>query len=133
MPKPAPDDTADAARVRAYLAALPPGARKVTRQLGDIIRRAAPGASPAFSYGMPAIAIDGQKVVWYAGWKAHSSLYPISASTRTALARELEGRANDKGTVRFAHGEPLPEGLIRKLVQARIAELKQHAKARRSR
>ena len=126
-------DKTDAARVRAYLAALPPTSRKVTRELGEIVRAAAPGAVDAFSYNMPAIAIDGKKVVWYAGWKSHSSLYPISATTRTALDSQLEGRANDKGTVRFDQDAPLPAALIRKLVKARLAELKQLEKSRRSR
>ncbi len=122
---------AAAARVRAYLASLAPASRKVIRQLGDIIRAAAPGSVDAFSYGIPAIAVDGKKVVWYAGWKSHSSLYPISDATRKALARELDGRANEKGTVRFEHDAPLPTVLIRKLVKARLAELKQLQKARR--
>lgn len=118
--------------MRAYLANLAPASRKVTRQLRDAIRAAAPGSVDAFSYGIPAVAVDGRKVVWYAGWKSHSSLYPISDATRKALAGELDGRANDKGTVRFDHDAPLPAVLIRKLVKARLAELKQLEKARRS-
>ena len=85
-------DKTNPARVRAYLAALPPASRKVTRELGAIVRAAAPGAVDAFSYNMPAIAVDGKKVVWYAGWKSHSGLYPISGSTRKALESQLQGR-----------------------------------------
>ena len=119
--------------MRAYIADLTPASRKVVRQLRDIVRAAAPGAMDAFSYGIPAIAVHGKKVVWYAGWKSHCSLYPISATTRTALAKPLDGRANDKGTVQFALDEPLPAGLIGKLVKARLAELKALEKARRAR
>jgi uncharacterized protein YdhG (YjbR/CyaY superfamily) len=126
----APNDKADAARVRTYLASLPPASRAVVKQLRDIARAAAPGSVDAFSYGMPAIAVDGKKVVWYAGWKAHCSIYPISESTRTALAHQLDGLANDKGTVRFPLDEALPVRLIEKLVRARVAELKVLAKTR---
>lgn len=129
----ASDPKADAARIRAYLAKLPPAARKVTKELGEIVKGAAPGAVDAFSYSMPAIAIGDKKVVWYAGWKSHASLYPISASTRTALDKALDGRANDKGTVRFDLEAPLPVALIRKLVKARLAELTQLEQERRSR
>lgn len=81
---------------------------------------------------MPAIAVDGRKVIWYAGWKAHCSIYPISESTRTALAHELDGIDNEKGTVRFPLDDALPVRLIGKLVKARLAELKALAKARSS-
>jgi uncharacterized protein YdhG (YjbR/CyaY superfamily) len=128
---PGSTDKAAAARVRAYLADLTPGSRKVAKRLRDVIRAAAPGSVDAFSYGIPAIDVDGKKVVWYAGWKAHCSLYPISNATRAALARQLEGMDTDKGTVRFPLDEPLPAALIGKLVKARLAELKALAKARR--
>lgn len=129
---PGSTDKTASARVRTYLAGLPPAARKVAKQLRDAIRAAAPGSVDAFSYGIPAVAVDGKKVVWYAGWKAHCSLYPISDATRKALAAQLHGIANDKGTVRFPLDGPLPVALIGKLVKARVAELKALEKSRRS-
>ena len=43
-------------------------------------------------------------------------------ATLAAHRDELEGFERSKGTIRFQPGKPLPAGLVRKLVKARIAE-----------
>jgi uncharacterized protein YdhG (YjbR/CyaY superfamily) len=113
-----------AADVREYLAALPPVSRRVMRQLRTIIRGAAPGAVEGFSYRIPGFRIEGRPLVWYAAFQRHCSLYPITDAIKRAHATALKRYETSKGTVRFPLDQPLPVTLIRKLVRARMTDLR---------
>ncbi len=106
-----------------YLTALPPDQRAALEHVRATIRAAAPDATEAISYGMPAFKQNGRGLVGYAAFKAHCSLFPMSSAVIAGLAGELEGFATSKGTIRFTPGAPLPDALITRIVRARLAEL----------
>jgi uncharacterized protein YdhG (YjbR/CyaY superfamily) len=112
------------AEVEAYLAALSPDARNTLQTLRKTISEAAPGAEEGFSYGVPAFRLDGRPLVAYSASKKYCSLYPMSGSVISAHARDLERFDTLKGTIHFSPERPLPASLVKKLVKARIAEVR---------
>lgn len=109
-------------QVDAFLAGLPPDVRDALESLRGTIAAAAPEAVETLSYGVPAFRYRGRPLVSFGAGKNHCAFYVQSPAVMDAHAAELDGYDTSKGTIRFAPGEPLPAGLIEKLVKARIAE-----------
>jgi hypothetical protein len=61
-------------QVSGYIAALAPQAGKRSANFGQPSAPQRQRCVDAFSYGIPAFRLDGQLLIWYAGWKQHSSL-----------------------------------------------------------
>jgi len=110
-------------QVLAYFSATPPKARAALRRIRSAILSAAPRAEEAFSYRIPAFRLAGRPLVWYAAFKNHCSLYPMTGAIRRKLANDLKGYVVATGTVRLPLTKPIPVGLVKKLVIARLAEL----------
>ena len=113
---------------KTYLASLSADARRELRKLREAIRAAVPGASDGFSYGMPFISLDGKPIIGYAAWKEHVSIYGVSDAVKRAHAAALKGYETSKGTVRFPRTQPIPSALVKRLIKARIAELRAKGK-----
>ena len=106
-----------------YLAGLPDDRRAVMEALRRTVKAAAPGASETIAYQMPALrSHGGQFLVSYAAYKRHYSLFPASGAVVEALGEELEPYLAGKGTLRFPANEPLPLGLVTRIVAVRVAE-----------
>ena len=109
--------------VKAYLARVPEPARGNLDKLRASIRSAVPAdAAEVISYGIPAFRTK-RVLVWYAAFANHCSLFP-TASVIEAFRDELKGYSTSKGTIHFPIDKPLPTALVKKLVQARVAEVK---------
>lgn len=112
---------APAESVEDYLAALPPDSRAALTRLRKTIRAAAPTATEAISYGMPAFKYKGV-LVYYAAFKDHCSLFPASMAVIRRHAAELRKYDTSKGTIRFPAAKPLPARLVTRMVKERVAE-----------
>jgi uncharacterized protein YdhG (YjbR/CyaY superfamily) len=120
--------------VDAYLAGFPDDVRKRLALVRAAVLRAAPRAEERISYRIPAYFLDGA-LVYFAGFKGHIGLYPITGAVRKALAAELAPFAapGAKATVRFPHDRPIPRGLIGRIVKLRARENRERAAKKRAR
>jgi len=110
--------------IDAYLASVKdPVARKTLGALRLQLRKLLPGAIETISYRMPAFKVDGNVVAGFAFFKEHCGYYPFSGSVVPALKPELEGYSTSKSGVTFRPDKPLPAKLVKRLVQARLAEI----------
>jgi uncharacterized protein YdhG (YjbR/CyaY superfamily) len=105
-----------------YLAGVPQPARGTLDKIRAAIRAAAPAeATEAIGYGMPTFRYKGA-LVGFAAFSNHCSFFPMSGSVIEAFQSELKGYETSKGTIRFPVDKPLPAGLVKKLVKARVAQ-----------
>jgi uncharacterized protein YdhG (YjbR/CyaY superfamily) len=115
-PKPKPVD--------AYVAGIERGRRSPLENLRRAIRRVLPAAEECISYGMPAFRVEGGIVAGFAATKDGYSYYPFSGQILGELASELGGRSRTKSALHFSVNQPLPPSLLRKLLQARLSEIR---------
>jgi uncharacterized protein YdhG (YjbR/CyaY superfamily) len=105
-----------------YLAGVPEPARTTLDKVRATIRSAVPeGATEGISYGIPTFKYKGGLVA-FAAFKNHCSFFPMSYAVTNAFKKELKDFPVSKGTIRFRLDRPLPTVLVKKMVEARIAE-----------
>ena len=105
----------DTPSIDAYIARQPEAARAVLQTVRAVIRRAIPGAQETISYKIPAFRVAGRVAIFFAGWTAHYSIYPVVPRIAAMLGDKLAPYQLSKGTVRFPLAEPVPEALIEEI------------------
>lgn len=88
-------------------------------EMREAIRSVLPAeATEVISYGIPAFKHE-RVLVWYAAFSDHCSLFPRSAVIEE-FKDELKDYVTAKGTIHFPLDKPLPVGLIKRIVEARL-------------
>lgn len=118
--------------VRDYIARQPPKSQAILRRVRSTIRKSLPGAEEVISYQIPAYKRDGGYVVYFAGWKEHYSLYPVTGRIAAALGDELAPYKLSKGTVRFPLSEKVPVKLIERITKLLAKEARARAEGKRA-
>jgi uncharacterized protein YdhG (YjbR/CyaY superfamily) len=111
-----------------YIAAQPEAVQGVLERVRGIVRKAVPGAQEAISYQIPTYRLHGRPVIYFAGWKEHYSLYPLTKAVAAAFKEKLARYVVSKGTIRFPLDEPVPASLIAGIARVRAKEVAEQAK-----
>jgi uncharacterized protein YdhG (YjbR/CyaY superfamily) len=105
-----------------YLATLDEPKQATLTWLRATIMAIVPEAEQCISYGMPAFKLRGKTIAGFAAFKNHLSYLPHSGSVIPQLAEETAAYTSTKGSLHFPVDDPLPEALVRKLLEMRMAE-----------
>ncbi len=117
---------AGAAKVDAYLAALPFDQRQTLTALHATLHRLLPDHLVVMSYAMPGFrkpGPEGKMVASYDAFKHHLGLYPHSGSVIPAILSACAGFKISKSGVLFTPQRPLPDDLVRLIVTMRQTEI----------
>lgn len=110
------------ASIDAYIAAQPEAARPALAAVRTAIRRGMPKATESIAYGMPAYSLNGRRVLYFAGWKAHVAVYPTSRAMEAALGDALSPHRAAKDSLHFKLNQPMPVALIERIAAYRAEE-----------
>lgn len=109
--------------VNEYIAAQPEASRGILKRVRSAICAAVPKAEEMISYKIPAYKLQGQPVLYFAGWKQHYSLYPAPPEVVAAFQDELAQYEIRKGTIRLPLTDPVPVKLIARIAKFRAARI----------
>jgi uncharacterized protein YdhG (YjbR/CyaY superfamily) len=108
-----------------YLADVPEPAQSTLKHVRAVIQSVVPAeTTEVINYGIPMFKFRGM-LVGYAAFKKHCSLFPTGSGVLDRFEKELRGYRTSKGTIQFPSDKPLPDGLVKKIVKARVKENKE--------
>src|SRR5215467_1632182 len=108
-----------------YLANTPEPARTTLQHIRKVIKSVVPKeTTEIISYHIPMFNYHGM-LVGYAAFAKHCSLFPTGSGVIEKFAKELKDFPTAKGTIRFPSDTGFPDGLLKKIVRARVAENKE--------
>lgn len=115
--------------IGSYISQFPAEVQAILEKVRATIRRAAPDAQETISYRMPAFR-QHRILVYFAAWKKHIGLYPPISGDKT-VEKAIARYAGPKGNLQFPLDEPIPYGLIERIVKLRVKQDSEKAAARR--
>jgi uncharacterized protein YdhG (YjbR/CyaY superfamily) len=105
------------ATIDAYIAQFPADVQKVLQRIRATIRRAAPAATEAISYNMPAFRSDNG-IVYFGAFKKHIGIFPPVKDA--ALQNRTRKYRGEKGNLQFPFDRPMDYVLIADIAKSQL-------------
>ena len=112
-----------------YIASCSPAVRPILKKIRATVRMAAPKGTEKISYRMPALFQDGV-LIYFAAFNHHIGLFPPVRGDEK-LMRDVARYRGPKGNLKLPLDEPIPYGLIGRIVKARLKEQQARSPAKR--
>jgi uncharacterized protein YdhG (YjbR/CyaY superfamily) len=103
-----------------YFAACAPEVRAILERIRRTVRNAVPDAQETISYRMPTFTLHGV-LVHFAAFKKHIGFYPPVRGD-AKLQKAIATYAGEKGNLQFPLDQPIPYGLIERIVKHRAKQ-----------
>ena len=107
-----------------YIAGFPADVQNVLEKIRRTIRKAAPKAEESISYQIPTYKIEGQRLIYFAGFAKHVSVYPAPREAKE-FKKELASYKGGKGTIQFPFDKKIDYDLITRIVQFKLQKIKE--------
>ncbi len=111
--------------VDAYIARFPAATQAALEKVRKAIRAAVPDADEVISYQIAAYKLGKERVIYFAGWKEHYSLYPATLPLIAEFQDEMAPYEIKNSTLRFPLAKPVPVKLIGRIAKFRAAEARE--------
>lgn len=112
-----------------YISSFDKGTQIRLELVRALIKKAAPEATEKISYAVPTFDLHGI-LLHFACHSTHIGIYP-GPSCIAHFSKELEKYQTSKGTIKFPHDKPIPQGIITKIVRFRRKENQQKMESKR--
>jgi uncharacterized protein YdhG (YjbR/CyaY superfamily) len=113
----------DSQSVDAYLATLPKAEREALERLRTLIKKTIPRVEERISYGTTVMFSLGADLVGFVSQPKHLSFFTASPKLAQAMKSEIAKTHKVSGaTIHFSPVNPLPIGMVKKILRARVRE-----------
>ena len=112
-----------------YIDRLNEAEKPILNHLRELVYEIVPDAEDAMSYGVPTYRYKGKYMIAFASNKKFMSIYPGGEATEL-FKPELTSFKTSKGTISFTSDHPLPDSLLRNIIQLCRDSVDQKAKER---
>lgn len=99
-----------------YLKDIPPAQREALERIRSVAKQVAPDAVDTIGYGIPVLRFKDKYLIGLAAFKHHVSIFPGAEAVKV-FGKELSGFKTSKGTIQFTPDRPIPDRLLKDIVQ----------------
>jgi len=109
-------------KIKQYIDKQKSPQREAVVELRRLIKKSAPLAEEAMSYGVPAFKLNGHLLVAYAAFKHHLGLYPEPEIIKI-FEKALKNYKTSKGAIQFNLDRSIPFDLIKEIIKYKYKKL----------